>query len=98
MVKSAQLDSGHRALLNGDETHDHRPHERVRAIRDVQLLKDGRQMVLRGLRADVQPLGDLTVRRTLSQAAAGPRARAASTTTGPTADRQCAAGLEPQEP
>jgi hypothetical protein len=67
MVKSAQIRCGHQSLLNGDEAHDDGSDECVRTVRDVQLLEDGGKVVLRGLGADVQPLGDLAVRGALSQ-------------------------------
>jgi hypothetical protein len=60
-------DRDHHSLLDSDEPHDDRPHKRMRAIGDVELLEDGSQVVLGGLGADVKPLRNLPVRRTLSQ-------------------------------
>src|SRR5580693_667395 len=53
-------------LFDGDETHDDSAHQRVSAVRHVEFLKDRRQVVLGRLGADVEPLRDLAVRRTLS--------------------------------
>jgi hypothetical protein len=55
------------SLLNGDETHDDRSDKCVRAVRHVQLLEYGGQVVLGGLGADIQPLRNLAIRRSLSQ-------------------------------
>ena len=56
-----------RSLLDGDEAHDDGTNERVRAVRDIELLEDGGEVVLRGLGADVEPLRDLAVRGALGE-------------------------------
>src|SRR5580704_1330834 len=54
-------------LFDGDETHDDSAHQRMRAVRHVEFLKDRRQVVLGRLGADVEPLRDLAVRRALGE-------------------------------